>query len=386
MTPLPPTVWLLALSQALAMTVVSLTLSASAWVGSKLAGPDWATLPLAAQYLATLLLLSPVAWAMTRLGRRPVLAAGALLGMLGLALAALAIARQQFAWFVAASGLVGAFNAVAQYYRFVAADVAPPGQHGRAIAATLTGGVLAAWLGPALASHTRLLGPQPFTVSFVLLAALAGLAALCALTMRIPPGALPASGARRPWRTHARNPRLWLAVLAASSGYGLMNLLMTATPLAMRCAQFDFAAAATVIQWHIVAMFAPSLLSGRLVQRLGAPGVMLGGAVLMLASVGISLRGETFGHFQWALALLGVGWNGVYVGASSLLTECCWPAEKAWIQAGNDSMVFLGVTLMTAAAAPAVNAWGWMTLNQLALAPLLLLAGACGWLYWRPPA
>ncbi len=161
---------------------------------------------------------------------------------------------------------------------------------------------------------------------------------------------------------------------------------MTATPLAMRCAQFDFAAAATVIQWHIVAMFAPSLLSGRLVQRLGAPGVMLGGAVLMLASVGISLRGETFGHFQWALALLGVGWNGVYVGASSLLTECCWPAEKAWIQAGNDSMVFLGVTLMTAAAAPAVNAWGWMTLNQLALAPLLLLAGACGWLYWRPPA
>ncbi|PXX77930.1 MFS transporter [Rivihabitans pingtungensis] len=386
MTTLPPTVWLLALSQALAMTVVSLTLSASAWVGSKLAGPDWATLPLAAQYLATLLLLSPVAWAMTRLGRRPVLAAGALLGMLGLALAALAIARQQFAWFVAASGLVGAFNAVAQYYRFVAADVAPPGQHGRAIAATLTGGVLAAWLGPALASHTRLLGPQPFTVSFVWLAVLAGLAALCALVMRIPPGALPASGARRPWRTHARNPRLWLAVLAASSGYALMNLLMTATPLAMRCAQFDFAAAATVIQWHIVAMFAPSLLSGRLVQRLGAPGVMLGGAVLMLASVGISLRGETFGHFQWALALLGVGWNGVYVGASSLLTECCWPAEKAWIQAGNDSMVFLGVTLMTAAAAPAVNAWGWMTLNQLALAPLLLLAGACGWLYWRPPA
>lgn len=355
-------------------------------MGSKLAGPDWATLPLAAQYLATLLLLSPVAWAMTRLGRRPVLAAGALLGMLGLALAALAIARQQFAWFVAASGLVGAFNAVAQYYRFVAADVAPPGQHGRAIAATLTGGVLAAWLGPALASHTRLLGPQPFTVSFVLLAALAGLAALCALAMRIPPGALPASGARRPWRTHARNPRLWLAVLAASSGYALMNLLMTATPLAMRCAQFDFAAAATVIQWHIVAMFAPSLLSGRLVQRLGAPGVMLGGAVLMLASVGVSLRGETFGHFQWALALLGVGWNGVYVGASSLLTECCWPAEKAWMQAGNDSMVFLGVTLMTAAAAPAVNAWGWMTLNQLALAPLLLLAGACGWLYWRPPA
>ena len=386
MTPLPPTVWLLALSQALAMTVVSLTLSASAWVGSKLAGPDWATLPLAAQYLATLLLLSPVAWAMTRLGRRPVLAAGALLGMLGLALAALAIARQQFAWFVAASGLVGAFNAVAQYYRFVAADVAPPGQHGRAIAATLTGGVLAAWLGPALASHTRLLGPQPFTVSFVLLAALAGLAALCTLAMRIPPGALPASGARRPWHTHARNPRLWLAVLAASSGYGLMNLLMTATPLAMRCAQFDFAAAATVSQWHIVAMFAPSLLSGRLVQRLGAPGVMLGGAVLMLASVGISLRGETFSHFQWALALLGVGWNGVYVGASSLLTECCWPAEKAWIQAGNDSMVFLGVTLMTAAAAPAVNAWGWMTLNQPALAPLLLLAGACGWLSWRPPA
>ena len=164
---------------------------------------------------------------MTRLGRRPVLAAGALLGMPGLALAALAIARQQFASVCGRQWLwVGAFNAVAQYYRFVAADVAP--QHGRAIAATLTGGVLApgwAQRWPITSAETQV------AVSFIVVA------------WRWPgcagephPRRAAASGARLPGGTHARNPRLWLAVLAASSGYALMNLLMTATPLAMRCA------------------------------------------------------------------------------------------------------------------------------------------------------
>ncbi|MFO1235301.1 MAG: hypothetical protein U1E47_09785 [Rivihabitans pingtungensis] len=129
-----------------------------------------------------------------------------------------------------------------QYYRFVAADVAPPGQHGRAIATTLTGGVLAAWLEPGAGQSRRLLGPQPFTVSFVLLAALAGLAALCTLAMRIP-GALPASGARRLAHPCAQ-PTAVVGGAGRQQWHALMNLLMTATPLAMRCAQFDFAAAA----------------------------------------------------------------------------------------------------------------------------------------------
>ena len=295
------------------MTVVSLTLSAPGSGAGKLAGPDWPPLPLAAQYLATLLLLSPVARAMTRLGRRPVLAAGALLGMLGLraggagdcpAAVCLVCGRQWFG---------GAFNAVAQYYRFVAADGARPtrARDCRHVDRRCAGGLA----GPALASHTRLLGPQPFTVSFVLLAALAWLAALCALAMRIPP-------ARCPPVAHAGPGAPCAQPTAVVGGAGRQQWLCAdesaddrhAAGHALR--QFDFAAAATVIQWHIVAMFAPSLLSGRLVQRLGRQGDA-GRAVLMLASVGVSLRGETFGHFQWALALLGVGWNGVYVGPAA---------------------------------------------------------------------
>jgi MFS family permease len=152
-----------------------------------------------------------------------------------------------------------------------------------------------------------------------------------------------------------------------------MNLLMTATPLAMMCARLDFAATATVIQWHLVAMFAPSFLTGSLIRRLGVMQVMLLGGALTLAAIGVALSGDELLHFGIALALVGIGWNFMYVGATTLLTETYREEEKALVQAGNDGLVFLGVTVATLAAGPLVDGLGWERVNIVAVLPVVLV-------------
>lgn len=156
-------------------------------------------------------------------------------------------------------------------------------------------------------------------------------------------------------------------------GYGVMNLLMTATPLAMLCARHDFAATATVIQWHLVAMFAPSFVTGSLLQRFGVLPVMLAGGALLLGAVAVALGGDEFFHFNLALGLVGVGWNFLYVGATTLLAQTWREEEKTRVQAANDGVVFLAVSLATLSAAPLVDSLGWAAVNALALLPVLLV-------------
>jgi MFS family permease len=169
-----------------------------------------------------------------------------------------------------------------------------------------------------------------------------------------------------------------LAVAAAVVAYGVMNLLMTATPLAMLCAGHDFNATATVIQWHLVAMFAPSFLTGGLITRIGALPVMALGVLASLAAIGIALLGDRYGHFQVALVLVGLGWNLLYVGATTRLAERWRDEEKGRLQALNDSLVFAGVTLATFAAAPLVDRLGWALVNGLTALPLLVLLACLG--------
>lgn len=366
---------LLALSQALVMTVVSLMLSASvvASVGLS-AAPGWATLPLAMQYLATMLALHPVARLMARWGRRPVFAGAALVGAVGLALAAAGLACGSFAVF-AWSGLgVGVFGAAGQFYRFAAAEAVPAAARGQAVALTLAGGVLAAFLGPWIAVATRDLGTTPFQVSFAVLAGLALLAAGVAGLLRLPaPPAAAAGPAPRPLRRIARQADFRLAVAGAVVGYAVMALLMTATPLAMLCAGAPADAGIAVIQWHLVAMFAPSFVTGLLVARIGLPALMLLGALALLAGIGVALAGEALVHFYVALVLVGVGWNFLYVGATALLTQTCRDAEKPAVQAFNDSAVFLSVTLATLFAGRLVDGLGWEKVNLLAAVPVAVL-------------
>jgi MFS family permease len=378
-------VLLLALSQALAMTVVSLMLSSSALIGVDLAAsPGWATLPLAVQYLVTVLALHPLARLSARRGRRPVFVASALIGAVGLALAMAGVATRSFALFALAGLGVGVLGAASQFYRFAAAEAVPPSQRGQAISLTLAGGVLAAFLGPMLARHTRELAATPFVASFAALVGVALLAALLGSRLTLPtPRPAPAGRAPRRLVEIARHGRFRLAVAGGAIAYGAMGLLMTATPLAMLCARHDFDATAAVIQWHLVAMFAPGFVSGALIRRFGAPAAMFGGGALNLAGIAWALGGDAIRDFGIALALVGVGWNFLYVGATTLLTDTCRDEERPTVQAFNDSAVFLTVTLATLFAGRLVDGLGWERVNLLAAVPVALLMVAIAVGGWR---
>ncbi len=371
---------LLALSQAAVMTSVSLVLASSVLIGVQLASPALATLPLAIQYLSTMLVLYPVARLIARYGQRPVFVGGALVGALGLGLAAAGIWLESFLLFVLAGGLVGVFNAVGQYYRFAAADAVPLAQRSSAISLTLSGGVLAALAGPNLARWSKDALTPAFTASFLALVGVALLAALFAAGLRLQrPAPVATQAARQSFLPLLRRPDFLLAVVVGVVAYALMNLLMTATPLAMMCSQLGFAATATVIQWHVVAMFAPSFFTGSLIQRFGVLPVMLLGGLAMLGCIAVAVNGESLLHFELALVLLGIGWNFLYVGATSRLVECCPPEHKAGVQAFNDSLVFLAVAVVTFSAGRLVEEFGWRMLNLAAAIPVVLLMLAILW-------
>jgi len=367
-------VFLLALSQAVVMTTISLVLSSSALVGVQLSSSNLATVPLAIQYLATMLALYPAAKLMERYGRRSVFCTGALIGALGLAVAAMGIRFSSFALFAAAGFLIGIFNAVGQYYRFAAADAVSVDRKNIAISLTLTGGLLAAVAGPMLARWSKEAVQPSFYASFLALIGIALLGALFATGLKLPPMVqVDHSETPRSLMEIARNPRFVLAVVGGVVGYAVMNLLMTATPLAMMCSRFSFSQTAEVIQWHVVAMFAPSLFTGALIQRVGTLPVMLLGCFLNLGSIAISLMGNELSHFEVALILLGIGWNFLYVGATSLLTETYRKEEKARIQAFNDTLVFMGVTVVTMFSGTMVTTLGWQVVNMYAAAPVVLV-------------
>lgn len=374
----PLAVFLLALSQAALITTIGLVLSASALIGRELASPGLATLPLAVQYLATTALLYPAARLGERFGRRPVFVGGAALGAVGLLAAAWGVRDGSFAVFVAAGVPIGAFSAVGQYYRFAAAEAVAPERRASAVSLTLAGGVLAAVAGPALARWSRDLLLPSFTASFLILAVVAAGAAVLALGLRLPhmgPTAVAMQGAGRRVRSLrevAGDRRLVLAVAAGVVGYGVMNLLMTATPLAMMCVDLPFEDTASVIQWHLVAMFAPSFFTGALIRRIGVVTVIVAGCAMTAGSIGVAAWGEQgVAEFHLSLIVLGVGWNFLYVGATVLLAGRCRPAEKGLFQAVNDTLMFLAVAVVTLASAGLVDHLGWPVLNLVALVPVV---------------
>jgi len=378
-------VLLLALCQALTMTVIGFVLAASVSISHNLSvAAGLATVPLAAQYLATLLALQVAARLLARFGRQKIFVAGALCGAAGLGLAALAVALGHFPLFVLAGIGIGVQGATGQYYRFAALEAVPAAERGLAVSLTLSGGVLAAFLGPFLARGTRHLLDTPFVASFLILAGLSFLAAVLAGQLRLPAPAARVAGPSRPIAAILRDGRLRLALAAGAVGYGVMNLLMTATPLAMLCARLDFDATAEVIQWHLLAMFAPSFVTGHLIRRWGSLPVMLAGCVALLLAVGVALGGDALGHFQLALVGVGLGWNFLYVGATTRLAECWQEADRARLQALNDSLVFLVVCVATFAAGPLVDGLGWERVNILAALPVLMVAVAV-LRAWRRP-
>lgn len=385
----PAAVAVLIACQALAMTCSALVITTTALVGRMLApDPGLATLPLAAQFGALMVTTRGAAWLMARAGRRVGFSAGAGAGVVGGAIAATAIIAQHFGLFVLGALGIGAFLAHAMQYRFAAADTVPPARQSRVISWVMAGGILAAVAGPQLANWSRaLFAPFDFAGVYAVLAGLCLLQLGVLQLAHLPdPGAQASHAPDGPAR-HAQSGRrptgFAPAVVCGMIAYGGMNLVMAVTPPAMADSGLDFPAAAFVIQWHVLAMYAPAFVTGTLITRLGLQPVLLLGVALMAAAVAINVAGVTLAHFAVGLVMLGVGWNFLFVGATTWVTRIQTAATTARLQGVNDMFVFGTVAVTAMSSGWLLETVGWAGLNLIVL-PVLALA--VGVVLWNQPA
>jgi len=352
--------------------------------------PLYATLPITAYIVASALTTVPASLAMARWGRRAGFMFGSGMGIVGASIATLGMLTGSFVLLCLGTFCTGVYNAFAQYLRFAAADVAEaydPALKERAISWVLAAGIAGGLIGPELSKITVGLLPVMFAASYLVLAAVALVAGTVASRLIIPRhAASTAVAAARPLSVIARQPAFGVAVLVAAISYGSMNLLMTATPLAMKVCGFGYPDAADVIKWHVVGMFAPGFFTGSLIRRFGVLRIALVGCVLMFCTIGVAHAGLTYGHFWLALFTLGVGWNFMFVGATTLLTTTYTAAEKAKVQGVNDLTVFVTMISSSAASGALVSTSGWGDLNLYALPALLLATASVIYLMMRPAA
>ncbi|MFN9211544.1 MAG: MFS transporter [Betaproteobacteria bacterium] len=351
--------------------------------------PLLATLPVTTYIVGAALTTVPASLAMARWGRRAGFVFGTLMGFAGTATATAGVLLGNFALLCAGTFVVGLYNAFAQYMRFAAADVADayaPQWKEKAISLVLAGGLAGGIVGPELSKVTREWLPTQFAGTYIALSCVALLACFIVSRLAIPHMKAAAQGAARPLREIAAQPTYVVAVLVGAISYGAMNLLMTATPLAMKVCGFGYPDAADVIKWHVIAMFAPGFFTGGWVKRWGAPRVMLAGCALMFVTIAVAHAGLTYWHFWIALVLLGLGWNLMFTGATTLLTTTYRPAEKAKAQGINDLVVFLTMVTSSAASGALVSSTGWLDLNLFSMPAVALATVAVLYLLLRRPA
>ncbi|MBW7925536.1 MAG: MFS transporter [Burkholderiaceae bacterium] len=400
---------LLAVLQALLLTNNVTLIAVNGLAGLQLAPtPLLATFPVTGYVLGGAVWAMPAALFMRRYGRRAGYTLGSLVAMLGSLLAWHAMNAGSLWLLCLATFVCGLYNAFGASLRFAAADVvdaAPAASAAsaaqgawrerwrpRAISLVLAGGIAGGVVGPEISKWSRGALATPFAGSYLVLVAFAALSLLLVQALRVPvPSKSAASGSARPMREILRDPVCRVAILCAALAYGVMNLLMVATPLAMEVCGLPYEAAAFVIEWHVIGMFAPGLFSGALIGRFGALPVVFAGAVLMLGCVGVALSGVELMHFTIALFALGVGWNFMYTGATALLTQSYRPAEKNKVQGFMDSIVFATMITSSASSGALLFVDGWSVLNLLSLpfvvvvlAAVLWLAARSGWAFGRP--
>lgn len=369
---------LLATCQALMMSATSLIITTAALVGFALAqDKSWATLPLAVQFIATMCTSIPAALLMDRIGRRQGFMLASLFGVSGAVLATLAILKGKFSLFTLGTLQIGIFNGFGNYYRFAAADAVDKELKSRAVSYIMAGGVVAAFVGPNLANLTRgIITNAPFAGSYGALVSLYVISLTAQAFLKLPPKPVvenaSGSGSARPLKVIAAQPMFIVALVCGMLGYGVMALAMTATPLAMHHYAHPFPLTSFVIQWHVLGMFAPSFVTGHLIKRYGVLNIMLVGALLGVACMAVNLAGSSVWHFWTALLLLGISWNFLFIGATTLLTETYRPEERAKTQALNDFAVFTSVALSSLSAGALQSRYGWQTVN-IALIPLLVI-------------
>jgi len=378
--------WLLALCQGLFLTNNVVFIAINGLVGLQLAPFGWmATLPVMGYVVGGALSTPLVAKTQMRWGRKVSFQIGLAVAVASAALCAWAAFSASFWLLCAATVVAGYYSANGGLYRFAAAELATPDNREKAVSLVLAGGLLGAVAGPNLASATRTLFPVPFAGAYIALMAVALLSMLCMSAIRFAaqPVVLNAAGQPeqgRPLAVLMRQPAFVVAIVGAALGYGVMNLLMAATPLAMQVCGFDFNASALVLEWHVIGMFAPGFVTGHLIKRFGVLPIMGAGVLLNFACVAVALMGMELHHFGGALFLLGVGWNFLFTGSTTLAMTAYRPEEKDRAQAAINFCVYATLALSAFSSGVLVTTQGWTLLNAGSLVPIVVTGLALAWL------
>lgn len=383
--------WLLAICQGLFLTNNVTFIAINGLVGLSLAPLGWmATLPVMGYVVGGALSTGIVARTQKRFGRKTSFQLGLLVAVLSALLCCYAAYSRNFWLLVTATVVAGYYNANAQLYRFAAAELAPVSFREKAVSLVMAGGLLGAIAGPNLASRTRTLTEVPFAGAYLALAGVALLAMVLLAFIHFPPPPVhqAASGGRR-LSEIMRQPVFIVAAAAGALGYGVMNLLMAATPIAMQVCGLPFSDAATVLEWHVIGMFAPGFFTGHLIKRFGTLPIMAAGLALNVVCVLIALSGVEFQQFLVALFLLGLGWNFLFTASTTLALTAYRPEEKDKAQGALNFCVFAVLALSSLASGVLVTTQGWTLLNLGSLLPLGVTGLALAWLALqqrRPPA
>ena len=369
-------VWALSLCQALLTTGNVLLVSVTALIGRMMApAVEWITLPVALQFVGLMCATIPASLIMNKIGRKRGFLLGNAIGIGGALCCIYALYHSHFALFCGGTFLLGIGIGFGTLYRFAAVELCDRSQQARAISIVMAGGVLAAVAGPNLAIFSQsVVYDTPFAGAFWGLLVLYLIAMVMLLFIRFPireksNQAMPT----RPIVDIIRQPVFLVSVSAAMVSYTTMNLLMTATPLAMGGCGFSFEQSTNVIQLHVLGMFLPGFFVGNLIKRFGTTLILIVGAVLLLAAIAINLNGQSLWHFSLALLVLGAGWSFMFISATNLVTDAYNEAEKPKAQAANEFLIFSMVVLSALAAGWLEASLGWQVMNLISI-PLVLLA------------
>jgi predicted MFS family arabinose efflux permease len=377
---------LLSIAQGLFLTNNVTFIAINGLVGLSLAPVAWmATLPVMGYVVGGALSTGLVAKSQQRWGRQVSFQLGLLVALLSAGLGAWAVLSQSFFLLVTATVVAGYYSANGQLYRFAAADLCAPDYREKAVSLVMAGGLIGAIIGPNLAIKTKDILGMPFAGAYMALAviALLSMGVMRLITFPPAPTVHASDEAGRPISLIMRQPVFLVATLAAALGYGVMNLLMAATPLAMQVCGFAFEDTAWVLQWHVIGMFAPGFVTGHLIKRFGVLTIMGIGVLLNIACIALALSGVDLHQFLFALFMLGVGWNFLFTGSTTLSMQAYTPQEKNRAQAAINFCVFATMAFTSFASGALVTTQGWAWLNWGSLVPVLVMGAGLVWLKTR---
>jgi MFS family permease len=371
------TILLLAIAQSLYSCAVITVFATGPLVGLMLApNQGYATWPVTSFVVGSMIAVWPASYLMKIYGRKPVFVAGAISSIVGALISVWAIYHNDFYLFCAGAMLQGVLQATSSFYAFTAAEAAGPDDKSVAISWVLTGGVVAAIAGTLISSNTRdLLAPFTFAGTYIAVIVFALLSLIVFAVLQVAkPTAAEIQGPQRSWPELLRQPKLVIAMATAILSYALMNLMMTAAPVAMKICGFDTSASIWVIQWHVLAMFLPSFFTGVLIKRHGVNLITGIGMAILISAGTTALLGISFTNFSLALILLGLGWNFGFIGGTTMLTTTYRPAERAKVQAVNNFGISLMVAIASAGSGQMLSHFGWasVALTVMPIAAVML--------------